>query len=86
VILFAVGVMSLLWMAFVAALIFAQKVLPWIHRLSVPIALAFLAFGVFVAAAPDQVPGLTRPGTAPTMHMSPAGKMKPQDRMSPGMK
>jgi predicted metal-binding membrane protein len=86
VILFAVGVMSLLWMAVVAAVIFAQKVLPWIHRLSVPIAVAFIACGVFVAAAPDRVPGLTQPGTAPTMHMSPAGQMEPQDQMSPGMK
>jgi predicted metal-binding membrane protein len=86
VILFAVGVMSLLWMAVVASVIFAQKVLPWIHRLSVPIAVAFITFGVFVAAAPDRVPGLTRPGTVPTMHMSPAGQMEPQDQMSPGMK
>jgi len=85
VILFAVGVMSLLWMAVIAAAIFAQKVLPWMHRLSVPIAASFVAFGIFVAAAPDRVPGLTRPGTAPTMHMSPTGQM-PQEQTSPGMK
>jgi predicted metal-binding membrane protein len=85
VILFALGVMSLLWMAVVAAAIFAQKVLPGMHRLSLPIAVAFVAFGVFVAAAPNRVPGLTRPGTAPTMHMSPRGQMEPQEQMSPGM-
>jgi predicted metal-binding membrane protein len=70
VILFALGVMSLLWMAIVASLIFAQKVLPRGERLTVPFAVAFVALGIWVAAAPDRVPGLTRPGDAPAMHMS----------------
>jgi predicted metal-binding membrane protein len=82
VILFALGVMSLLWMAIVAAVIFAQKVLPFTHRLSLPIAATFVAFGIFVAVAPDRVPGLTHPGTAPAMHMSP----DEQQRMPPAMK
>jgi predicted metal-binding membrane protein len=69
VILFALGVMSLLWMALVAAVIFAEKVLPRGDRLAVAFAVAFVAFGVFVAAAPDHVPGLTQPGTAPAMHV-----------------
>jgi predicted metal-binding membrane protein len=71
VILFALGVMSLLWMAIVASLIFAQKVLPLGDRLTLPVALAFVALGIWIAAAPDSVPGLTRPGEAPAMHMSP---------------
>jgi predicted metal-binding membrane protein len=70
VILFALGVMSLLWMAIVASLIFAQKVLPRGERLTLPFALAFVALGVWIAAVPDRVPGLTRPGEAPAMHMS----------------
>jgi predicted metal-binding membrane protein len=74
VILFALGVMSLLWMAVVAAVIFGQKVLPRADRVAVPMALAFIAFGVWVAAAPDHVPGLTRPGSAPAMQMD---RMKP---------
>jgi predicted metal-binding membrane protein len=69
VILFALGVMSLLWMAVVAAVIFVQKALPGANRLSTPLGLAFIAFGVWVAAAPGSVPGLTEPGSAPTMHM-----------------
>jgi predicted metal-binding membrane protein len=60
-ILFALGVMSLLWMAVVAALIFAEKVLPFGERLSRVFALAFIALGIWVAAAPGSVPGLTQP-------------------------
>jgi predicted metal-binding membrane protein len=70
VILFALGVMSLLWMAVVASLIFAQKVLPRGDRLVLPFAAAFVAFGIWIAVVPEQVPGLTRPGHAPAMHMS----------------
>ncbi len=71
VILFALGVMSLLWMAAVASVIFIQKVLPGADKLSVPFAIAFVAFGIWLAAAPEHVPGLTRPGSAPAMHMAP---------------
>jgi predicted metal-binding membrane protein len=76
-ILFALGVMSLLWMAIVAGAIFGQKVLPRGDRLTVVFAVAFVAFGIWVAAAPGSVPGLTRPGTAPGMHMGPSDQMKP---------
>ena len=61
VILFAVGVMSLLWMAVVAAVIFAEKVLPFGGRLSAPFAVALVALGIWVAAAPGSIPGLTQP-------------------------
>jgi predicted metal-binding membrane protein len=71
VILFALGVMSLLWMAAVAAVIFVQKVLPGAERLAIPFALAFVALGLWVAAAPEHVPGLTPPGSAPAMDMTP---------------
>jgi predicted metal-binding membrane protein len=70
VILFALGVMSLLWMAIVASLIFAQKVLPGGERLTVPFAVAFVAVGIAIAVVPDRVPGLTTPDEAPAMHMS----------------
>ena len=62
-VLFALGVMSLFWMGVVAALIFAQKVLPYGDRLARVFAVAFVAFGIWIAAAPDTVPGLTQPGT-----------------------
>ena len=61
--LFAVGVMSIGWMALVAALIAAERLLPWktIAARSVAVILALLALGV--AFAPDDVPGLTVPGS-----------------------
>jgi hypothetical protein len=45
----------------VAALIFAEKVLPVGERLSRVFAVAFIALGIWVAAAPGSVPGLTHP-------------------------
>ncbi len=70
--LFAVGVMSLFWMAVVAAVIFAEKVLPYGLRLSRVFALALVALGLWVALAPGSVPGLTDPGGgSPSMQMSP---------------
>ena len=63
-ILFALGVMSVVWMLVVAGLIFAQKVLPFGERLTAVFAVVFIAVGIWVAAAPRTVPGLTQPGTA----------------------
>lgn len=61
VILFALGVMSVVWMLVVAGLIFAEKVLPWGARLTHVFAVTFILAGVWVAAAPGSVPGLTQP-------------------------
>ena len=58
--LFALGVMSLTWMAVVAALIAAERLLPRPARLAV--ALVLVALGVWVALAPGDVPALTVPG------------------------
>jgi predicted metal-binding membrane protein len=60
-ILFSLGVMSLVWMAFVAAVIFAEKALRGGWRLTRPFAVAFVALGLWVMAAPSSVPGLTEP-------------------------
>ena len=60
VVLFAVGVMSLWWMALVAAVIFAEKVLPAGERLAVPVAVCLLALGAVIAVAPGRA-GVTRP-------------------------
>jgi predicted metal-binding membrane protein len=62
-VLFALGVMSILWMTIVAALIFAQKLLPRGETLARVFAVAFVAAGIWIAAAPRTVPGLTQPGT-----------------------
>jgi predicted metal-binding membrane protein len=70
--LFALGVMSLFWMAVLAAAIFAEKVLPRGLGLSRVFAVALLALGLWVALAPASVPGLTDPGGgAPSMQMGP---------------
>jgi predicted metal-binding membrane protein len=68
-ILFAVGAMSLVWMALIAGLIFAEKVLPFGGRLPAALAVCFVVLGAWVAAAPGSVPGLTQPGEAPAMQM-----------------
>ena len=65
VVLFALGVMSLFWMAAVAALIFAQKVLPYGDRLARVLAVGLVAVGIWIAASPGSVPGLTQPGHMP---------------------
>jgi predicted metal-binding membrane protein len=83
--LFALGVMSLTWMAFVAALIAAEKLLPSPPAVKhgVAIVLAVLAFGV--ALAPEDVPGLTIPGDQMTMDsmdsMHPMNSMDSMDSM-----
>jgi predicted metal-binding membrane protein len=64
--LFALGVMSIGWMAFVAGLIAAEKTLPWGRALTYATAGILLALGVLLIAAPDAIPGLTVPGGAMT--------------------
>jgi predicted metal-binding membrane protein len=59
--LFALGVMSLAWMAFVAALIAAEKTLPWGRAVTLGIAALLLLLGVVLMLAPDAIPGLTLP-------------------------
>jgi predicted metal-binding membrane protein len=58
--LFALGVMSVSWMALVAAIIAAEKTLPWRH-LPVATALLLAGLGVLVLLAPGSLPGLTLP-------------------------
>jgi predicted metal-binding membrane protein len=65
--LFAVGVMSVAWMALVAAVVFAEKVLPAGARLAAPVAACLLVLGALIAVAPGRVPGLVEPGTGPAM-------------------
>jgi predicted metal-binding membrane protein len=65
--LFALGAMSLTWMALVAALIAAEELLPWRRTATAAVAAALLALAVGVAAAPADVPGLTVPGGMSSM-------------------
>ena len=61
--LFALGVMSLGWMAFIAALIAVEKLLPWKALANRGIAVLLLVLGLAVAFTPATVPGLTIPGS-----------------------
>jgi predicted metal-binding membrane protein len=61
--LFALGVMSLAWMAFVAALIALEKLAPWRVAANRAIAGGLLVLGIALAAAPASVPALTVPGS-----------------------
>ena len=69
--LFALGVMSLAWMAFVAALIAAEKTLPWGRAVTYGTAAVLLLLGVLLVAAPEAIPGLTIPSDGGSM--SPMG-------------
>jgi predicted metal-binding membrane protein len=59
--LFALGVMSIGWMAFVAALIAAERLLPSRLRAKHAIAVVLAVLGLAVLIAPGDVPGLTLP-------------------------
>jgi predicted metal-binding membrane protein len=62
--LFALGVMSIPWMAVVAALIAAEKLLPWARGTSLGITALLAVIAVSVALVPDLVPGLVLPDSA----------------------
>ena len=59
--LFALGIMSVGWMAFVAGLIAAEKLVPWRRVATWGAAGILLTLGVLMLAAPDAIPGLTIP-------------------------
>ncbi len=63
--LFALGVMSPVWMAGVAVLIAVEKVLPWRRAATFGTALVLLGLGVLVLVAPQAVPWLTVPAPGP---------------------
>lgn len=70
--LFALGVMSLVWMAFVAGLIAVEKTLPWRRVATYATASLLLTLGVLLLAAPHAIPALTIPATQMT-EMEPMG-------------
>ncbi len=71
---FALGIMSVVWMAVVAGLIAIEKTLPWRRIATYGTAVALLGLAVLLFAVPDAVPGLTIPEgetMAPMNQMSP---------------
>jgi len=65
--LFALGVMSLTWMAMIAVLIAAERLLD--RRARLVVAVVLVALGAWVALAPGEVPALTVPGSQPMHEM-----------------
>ena len=72
--LFALGFMSLAWMAVVAGLIAFEKLIPSRRAATYGTAAILFVLGVLLLAAPDAIPALTIPGS---------GSMSPMDEMSP---
>jgi hypothetical protein len=75
--LFALGVMSLAWMALVAALIALEKTVPWRRVATWGVAAVLLALAVVVLAVPNDVPGLVVPGSPTAMHATNGAKAMP---------
>jgi predicted metal-binding membrane protein len=71
--LFALGVMSITWMAVVAGLIAVEKTIPWRRVAIYGTAAILLALGVLLLTAPDAIPGLTIPGGAPMTNQPMSG-------------
>jgi predicted metal-binding membrane protein len=59
--LVALGVMSITWMAVIAVLVLAQKLLPVKAAVDAPLALMIVGLGIWIVLAPSSVPGLTPP-------------------------
>ncbi|HET7514070.1 MAG TPA: DUF2182 domain-containing protein [Gaiella sp.] len=72
--LFALGIMSIVWMAVVAGLIAFEKLIPSRRVATYGTAAILLMVGVLLLVAPDAIPALTVPGN---------GSMPPMDEMSP---
>jgi predicted metal-binding membrane protein len=61
--LFALGVMSVTWMLVIAALIAVERLSPWRATGVYGVAVVLAVLGIWVAAAPGDLPGLTIPGS-----------------------
>lgn len=83
--LFALGVMSVFWMAVVAALIAVEKTIPWRDVATRATAALLTCLAVLLLAAPAAIPGLTIPA-GNTMMMPGTGADKPMDPMGSGGK
>ena len=61
--LFALGVMSIGWMALIAAFIALEKLLPWKAVANRGIAVMLVVLGLAVAIVPEDIPGLVLPNS-----------------------
>jgi predicted metal-binding membrane protein len=58
-VLLAVGVMSIPWMAVVAFVVFVQKIFPARAVMDVTLAMAIVGLGILIVVAPSSIAGLT---------------------------
>jgi predicted metal-binding membrane protein len=65
--LFALGAMSVGWMALISALIAVERLLPWRALTTTGVASLLAAAAIGVAAAPAQIPMFTIPGSPTAM-------------------
>jgi predicted metal-binding membrane protein len=67
--LFALGVMSVTWMAVVAGLIAIEKIIPWRRVATYGTTTVLVVLGVTMLVAPEALPELTVPGQSPMPSM-----------------
>ncbi len=68
---FALGIMSVVWMAVVAGMIAVEKTLPWRRVATYGVATILVFLGALLLFSPDAIPGLTIPGGGSMSPMSP---------------
>ncbi|HEX5095054.1 MAG TPA: DUF2182 domain-containing protein, partial [Acidimicrobiia bacterium] len=68
--LFALGIMSVTWMAVVAVVIAVEKTLPWRRAALIGTVALLSVLGVLVLCAPSTIPHLTTPTDHPMQQMS----------------
>ena len=61
VVLLALGLMSLTWMAVITVIVLVQKVLPARALMDLPLAAAIVGFGLLIIITPSSIPGLMPP-------------------------
>jgi predicted metal-binding membrane protein len=64
--LFALGIMSVFWMAVGAVVILVEKLLPGGETFARVLAVALIALGAWIAVSPRSMPGLHQPDRMPT--------------------
>jgi predicted metal-binding membrane protein len=57
-VLLALGIMSIIWMAVITLATVAQKLLPPKATIDMPLALAIVGFGLLIIVSPSSIPGL----------------------------
>jgi predicted metal-binding membrane protein len=66
--LFALGVMSLTWMALIAVLVAFEKLGPWRQGASLATAVVLAVLAVAILSVPHDVPGFVIPGEPASLH------------------